>query len=70
MPQTYNVCEFEMDGLISVVPSSWMFMDNDGILKCRWTSSQQKIKEAATPSPAWPVYIIAKVMKKKLGECL
>ncbi|ELU17683.1 hypothetical protein CAPTEDRAFT_195170, partial [Capitella teleta] len=65
---TYNVCEFEMDGLISVVPSSWMFMDNDGILKCRWTSSQQKIKEAATPSPAWPVYIIAKVMKKKLDS--
>ncbi|XP_048041437.1 uncharacterized protein LOC125265339 isoform X2 [Megalobrama amblycephala] len=49
------------DGQTSVVPISWIFDDN-GTLKCRWTSSLSNIKNNSPPNPNWKVYDIVKIV--------
>ena len=52
---------------MGVVPSNWIFMEK-GQMKCRWINAIPKIREADTPSTAWKIYVIEKILKKKLGR--
>ncbi|XP_048013479.1 uncharacterized protein LOC125246566 isoform X1 [Megalobrama amblycephala] len=62
----YRICLFG-DGQTSVVPISWIFDDN-GTLKCRWTSSLSNIKNNSPPNPNWKVYDIVKIVGPSIGD--
>ncbi|RXN12763.1 hypothetical protein ROHU_009977 [Labeo rohita] len=62
----YRICLFG-DGQTSVVPISWIFDDN-GTLKCRWTSSLSNIKKNSPPNPNWKVYDIVKIVGPSIGD--
>ncbi|KAF4102548.1 hypothetical protein G5714_017348 [Onychostoma macrolepis] len=53
--------------MTSVVPVSWIFDDN-GTLKCRWTSSLSNIKNNSPPNPNWKVYDIVKIVGPSIGD--
>ncbi|KAF4099034.1 hypothetical protein G5714_021064 [Onychostoma macrolepis] len=46
---------------------SWIFDDN-GTLKCRWTSSLSNIKNNSPPNPNWKVYDIVKIVGPSIGD--
>nr|XP_055038817.1 uncharacterized protein LOC129426486 isoform X2 [Misgurnus anguillicaudatus] len=62
----YRICVF-CDGQTSVVPISWIFEDN-GTLKCRWTSLLSNIKNNSPPKPNWKVYDIVKIIGPPFGD--
>ncbi|XP_048013481.1 uncharacterized protein LOC125246566 isoform X3 [Megalobrama amblycephala] len=62
----YRICLFG-DGQTSVVPISWIFDDN-GTLKCRWTSSLSNIKNNSPPNPNWKVYDIVKIVGPSIDD--
>ncbi|KAK9959269.1 hypothetical protein ABG768_009403, partial [Culter alburnus] len=45
----------------------WIFDDN-GTLKCRWTSSLSNIKNNSPPNPNWKVYDIVKIVGPSIGD--
>ena len=59
----FYVCEFPSGGL-AVLPRTWIFKDNDKI-KCRYTTSLEKTKNASLPNPNWRIFEISKIVGKK-----
>ena len=59
----YYVCEF-YNGELAALPVTWLFK-SEGVLKCRWTASRDKVKNAVIPNPNWKVYDIKKIHCKK-----
>lgn len=58
----YAIVEFELDGSVSFVPSSWIYDENK---KCRWPKEKNKLdlyrQELFAPKNDWHIYTIKKI---------
>lgn len=60
----FSVVEFS-DHSVSVVPTSWIFRDDNSSLRCHWNSSMEKAKKAVRPHPKWSTCKIRKIVAHK-----
>ena len=59
----FYVCKLH-DRELVVVPDIWLF-HSEGTVKCRWTSSLEKAKNAAVQNPNWMVYEVKTLWAKR-----